>query len=136
MKQKLLSKCYCFGCKYYFYLFFCQPWGKAARSSLCFKNRYLLYKQTGGKRDYPCQGQDLIDDGYSTNETASHWYGSCSEVPLRGTAIEADRNDPFCCQNLHVTASIKKDAPYLLSLSPCCQLMPCSGNETLQGNNS
>lgn len=43
------------------------------------KNRHLhYYKQSGGKRNYPWQGQVLIDDGCSTNETASHRYGSCS----------------------------------------------------------
>lgn len=52
--------------------------GKDSQIKFLLKNRHLHYKQTGRKSDYPCQGQVLIDDGYSTNEAASHRYGSCS----------------------------------------------------------
>lgn len=84
-------------------LFLCVPLsttGKESQIKLLFKHRHLHYMQIGGERDNLCQGQVLIDDGCSTNEAASHRYGSCSRVPLRGAATKTDRTGPLCCQNI------------------------------------
>lgn len=58
---------------------------KRSQIKLFFKDRFLLYKQTGGKRDYSCQDRVITDEGCSTNEPPPRATAPALKYPSEGS---------------------------------------------------